>query len=513
MRGLGWRGAACALILCVASLAAAAQRAPRAPADPEAAPRTSPATAPTPPPAMRPLPAESVTHHSIDLPGRTLHFTATTGPIRLLNEKAEPQADFVATAYTLDGADPATRPVTLAVNGGPGSSTVWLQLGALGPWRLPMTGAAGSPSAPPIVQPNADTWLDFTDLVFFDPPGTGFARIVATGEEAPKRFYSVNGDIAALAEAERRWLEKAQRLTSPKFVIGESYGGFRGPRLVRNLLQSQGVGVRGLILVSPILDFGGRSSGFDPISYVQRLPSLVAATREGHGPIDRASMADVEAYAAGDYVVDLLRGNRDPAAVARVSDKVAALTELDPALVRAHRGQIDFNVWLRERLAAKGEVASAYDTTVTTPDPFADSSFSNHPDPMTDALRGPMTSAIVDLYSRRLNWLPPDATYQILNEAVARRWDYGAGGSKPESLSMLRAAIAVDPELHVLIAHGLTDIVTPYFATQLELNTFTPVGALDRVRLAVYPGGHMFYARDASRAAFRDAAKAMFSGL
>jgi carboxypeptidase C (cathepsin A) len=455
------------------------------------------------------MPPDSVTHHTLDLPGRTLHFTATVGAIRLANAAGEPQADIVATAYTLDGADPATRPVTLAVNGGPGSSTAWLQLGVLGPWHLPMDGAAIAPSSPPLVQPNTDTWLDFTDLVFFDPPGTGFSRIVASGEPPRKKFYSVTGDIQALAEAERIWLEKAERLTAPKYVIGESYGGFRGPRLVRALLQNEGVGVKGLILVSPVLDFGGRSSAFDPLLFVERLPSIVAAAREAHGPVDRAAMADVESYATGDYLADLLRGNTDQAAVARVSDKVAALTGLDPILVREHAAQFDFNIWLRERLRGKGEVASAYDTTVTTPDPFSDSSFSNRPDPILDGLRGPVSSAMLDLYQKQLHFVPENR-YVLLDDVVARNWDYGSSmGNKPESASMLRAALALDPGLHVLIAHGLTDIVTPYFATKLIVDTFPPAIG-DRVKLEVYPGGHMFYARDNSRKAFRAAAQAVY---
>jgi carboxypeptidase C (cathepsin A) len=220
-------------------------------------------------------------------------------------------------------------------------------------------------------------------------------------------------------------------------------------------------------------------------------------------------MADVEAYAAGPYLTDLVRGAADPEAVARVSAKVADLTGLDPTLVRQHHGEIDTNTWLRERLRANGEVASPYDTTVTDPDPFPYSSFSNHPDPITDALRGPVTSAMVDLYQQRLNWLPEGReTYELLNGAVAGAWDYGRFGS-PESVSMLRAALALDPRLRVLIGHGLTDIVTPYFATQLELNTFPPaLGA--RVKLVVLPGGHMFYARDASRQAFRAAAAELY---
>ena len=496
------------LALLLAIVPASAQ-----PEHPPVVPSSAAPGAPGPtgrPVAGRLLPVESVTHHTLDLPGRTLHVTATTGAIRLADDKGEPQADFVVTSYTLDGADPATRPVTLAVNGGPGASTAWLQLGVLGPWRLPMDGAALSPSSPPVVQPNADTWLDFTDLVFFDPPGTGFSRIVASGDEAAKRFWSVGGDIDALAETERRWLEKAQRLISPKFVIGESYGGFRGPRLVRALLEREGVGVQGLILVSPVLDFGGRSSAFDPLLYVERLPSMAAAAREAHGPVNRAAMADVEAYATGAYLSDLLRGLHDVEAVARVSERVAALTELDPELVREHAGQLDFDVWLRARLRQKGEVASPYDTSVATPDPFPDSSFSNHPDPILDALRGPVTSAMLDLYAHRLNWLPEGERYELLNSGIARRWDYGSSqNNKPESASMLRSALALDPRLHVLVVHGLTDIVTPYFASYLVLNTLPPSVA-GRAQLLVFPGGHMFYARDASRAAFRDAARGLF---
>src|SRR5580704_17900028 len=153
------------------------------------------------------LPAAATTSHTIELPGRSLRFKATAGPIRLSDaESLAPIADIVATAFILEGADSAKRPVTFAINGGPGAASAWLDLGAMGPWRLPLDRASLSPSAPPVTIDNSDTWLDFTDLVFIDPPGTGYSRILAKGDETHRHFYSVNGDIEALAVTIRKWL-------------------------------------------------------------------------------------------------------------------------------------------------------------------------------------------------------------------------------------------------------------------------------------------------------------------
>src|SRR5882757_8872049 len=207
-----------------------------------------------PPPAAEQhrLPPDSTTKQTLAFPGRSLAFTATAGSIHLFNDKGEPQADIAFTAYQLDGADARTRPVTFFFNGGPGAASAYLQLGATGPWRLSINGDAALSSAPPDLQPNAETWLDFTDLVFIDPVGTGYSRFVATGDDVRKRFFSIDGDVSAIAVVIRRWLEKSDRLQSPKFVAGESYGGIRGPKIVHELQKEQGVGVKGLILISPV---------------------------------------------------------------------------------------------------------------------------------------------------------------------------------------------------------------------------------------------------------------------
>jgi carboxypeptidase C (cathepsin A) len=455
------------------------------------------------------LPADSVTHHTLELPGRTLQFTATAGSFRLTNAQNAPQAAIAYIEYRLDGADAAQRPVTFVMNGGPGSASAWLQLGLLGPWRMPMDPQAAAPSAPAAPAPNADTWLDFTDLVFIDPAGAGFSRVLG-GDEVRKRLWSVSGDIDSLAETIRIWLERRGRMTSPKFLLGESYGGFRGPRLVRALANEQGIGIGGLVLVSPVLDFGGRSNAFDPMSWVGQLPSIAAAMRAKEGPVTRESLADVEAYAAGDYLVDLVRGDRDPDALARRIARVAELTGLDPALLRRHHGKLSNGEFLRERDRDAERVSSAYDATVTIPNPFPQATIAPYPDPMTDGLSAPFTSAMMELYGHQLNWLP-QGPYLLLNGTANRQWDYTEGRGRPEAMSALRTALSLDPKLRVVVATGLFDFVTPYFATKLLLDQLPTAAGGDRVRLVVYPGGHMFYSRDESRAAFRDAVQPLYA--
>jgi len=457
------------------------------------------------------LPPEQTTQHVLELPGRTLKFTATAGSIRLSNDANEPQADLAFIAYQLEGADRATRPVTIAFNGGPGMASGWLQVGAIGPWRITIGGANGVPSGSPQPQPNADTWLDFTDLVFIDPPGTGYSRILGKGDAARRHFWSVNGDIDALAEAVRRWLDHADRIVSPKYIVGESYGGFRGPRLVRALQSDHGVGVTGMVLVSPLLDVHVVSGYNDPLGWADLLPSEVAASRALHGPVTRADLADVEQYAESGYLTDMMRGFHDAAAVARITERVAALTGIDKAVVARGGGRLDRDVFLHELERAQGHVGSVYDATVTRSDPFPRQPLSDYPDPILDGLKAPVTGAMVAIYTDQLNWRP-EAVYRLANDDAFKQWNWGRGMGRPESLSRLQSALSLDPRLHVLIAHGLFDMVTPYFTTVRELNQLPDAASAERVRLVVYPGGHMFYSEDASRAAFREAVSALYRG-
>lgn len=464
-------------------------------------PPATPAPAATPSlPARPPLPGISTTHHQLDLPGRTLRFSASAGALKLRDSAGTVLADVAFTAYRLDGAEAATRPVAFIFNGGPGSASAWLQLGALGPWRLELDGA--TPSSAPTLLPNAQTWLDFSDLVFLDPPGTGYSRMDATGEAA-KKIWSVSGDAEGLASIIRAWLRRFHAEAAPKYIVGESYGGLRGPLLLRDLTQ-QGIGISGLVLVSPALDLGDFGPAAAPLNTAELLPSLVAIARAGHGMPD---LADAEAYASGPYIVDLLKGDGDADAVARRSAEVAKLTGLDPAYVKARFGRLSRGAFDQAR--GGDSVGSPYDGTLLALSPDPAGPWLAAPDPVTDGLGAPVVSAMTALY-RRLGWLP-QGRYMLGNNRVSREWDWGHGRQGPESMRALREALAVDPRLKVLVAHGVFDTVTPYFRTKLLLAQLPPSLVRDRLKLLLLPGGHMMYLREGPRTALRTAAEAVFS--
>lgn len=493
-----------------ASLAAADEAAPQPAARQTVSGEAPSSAAATNPP--HPLPAPAVTSHVVDLPGRSLHFKAIAGAIRLSDSQTgEPQADIGYVAYVIEGGDPAKRPISFIVNGGPGAASAWLDLGMIGPWRVNLSEQPHSPSAPPITIDNADTWLDFTDLVFIDPPGTGYSRILSKSEAARHHLYSVEGDIEALSVVIRKWLGANKRLESPKFIAGESYGGFRAPKLARRLQDTEGVGVNGLVLISPVIDFAWFEGTNNPLPFVTHLPSLAAAARGLTGADARQSLADVEAYAAGPYLTDLVRGERDPAALARIIDNVTRITGLDPAFVRRLGGRIDPLSFARERGRAEGKVSSRYDSNVSAFDPFPHSSSTEYSDPILDADKTPLASAMADITANRLGW-PIDARYEILNESVNRQWDWDGKRDKNQSLSDLKQALAIDQRLRVLVMHGLTDQVTPYFASKLLIDQIPPFGDPDRITLKVYDGGHMPYLRDQSRAAMREDARKLIEG-
>jgi len=456
------------------------------------------------------LPPESVTRHSLELPGRTLSFTATAGHLTLTDQQGAPQAEIGFVAYTRDDADPANRPVTFAVNGGPGASSAYLHLLAIGPWLLPMNQTAISPSAPTALAPNAETWLDFTDLVFIDPPGTGYSRVVG-GDQVRERFYSVGGDIEGLAAFVMRWLKEKNRLTSPKFFVGESYGGFRGPLLAQKLQSDQGIGFSGLVLVSPVFDFDWLEQGTAgaPWTNAALLPSLAATKLSHAGPVSRDALKEAETYASGDYLVDLMRGLQDKEAVDRISRRVAELSGLDPELTRRLAGRIDMRTVQRELRRGSAEIVSAYDTNIAAADPNPTSQSSRFEDPVLDAMTAPLTSAIIRHLTQTLNY-KAEGRYNLLNGSVTGAWRWGNGRSGPENLDELRQALSLDGKLRVLVTHGFTDLVTPYYASQLLLNQLPDLGPEKRVALSVYDGGHMFYSREASRKAFRGDVQRLF---
>jgi carboxypeptidase C (cathepsin A) len=467
---------------------------------------------------QRRLPGDVTTDHVVELPDRTLRFQATAGTMPLFDaESGAEQAQIAyiayiqkdaAIAYIQKDAAPASRPVTFVVNGGPGAASGYLQLGAVGPWRLPLDHVI--PSSPPEVVPNAETWLDFTDLVFIDPVGTGYSRFLTSNDGVRRHFWSVDGDADALAVVMRKWIEKAGRQVSPKFILGESYGGFRAPKIARALQNSQGVGVNGLVLVSPVLDFGWRGQGrHSPFSFVARLPSMAATALEDKGQFAPDALQDVERYAAGDYLLDLLRGERDTAAIDRMTGRVAAFTGLDADVVRRVAARIDIGTFQRELGRRRGRVASVYDTTVTGLDPYPNTIRGRFEDPLFDGIIAPLSSAMTGLYRRVLNW-HVEEPYHLLNREISSKWNWGRGRTPPEVVDDLRNILALDPRLQVLVVHGASDLVTPYFENKLIIRQLPAFGTPDRLKLAVYGGGHMFYTRDASRRSLREDAVKLY---
>lgn len=455
-----------------------------------------------------PLTEDKTVRQSAVIGGATINYDATVGTIAVRDAEGKKIAEVVYTAYVVPGG--ADRPVTFAFNGGPGASSVYLNLGAIGPKRVPFGDEGDAPSDAPLLRDNANSWLDFTDLVFIDPVGTGFSRSLEDADKTKKDFYASEPDIRYLSRVVYDWLVKNGRLRSPKYVIGESYGGYRAPRIALALQTRMGVGVSGLFMVSPYLDPSavGDDTALSPLPWAINLPSMAAARLEREGRLSAEAMAPVEAYARGQFVTDFLAGNADPEAPKRMAAKVAELTGLDPALVAKMGGRIDTDTFLREVHRTDGKIGSVYDSNVTAWDPFPTYADRRSGDPILNALLAPTTSAMVDFVTRVVGW-KSDAHYEALSYDVGRQWDRSTLNDSP--VSDLRKAIANDPRMKVMIAHGYNDLSCPFFGSRLIIDQLPRFGTPDRVKLAVYPGGHMFYTRAGSGAQFHADAKAILA--
>jgi carboxypeptidase C (cathepsin A) len=463
-------------------------------------------------PDLPPFPGDASVKQATHVAGRTLNYTATVGSIPVRDADGKKTAEVMFTAYVLDGPRDPNRPVTFAFNGGPGAASVYLNLGAIGPKRIQFGAQGDSPSDSPVARDNPGTWLDFTDLVFIDPVGTGYSRSLVKQEETDKTFFTIDGDIAYLSRVVYDWLSKNGRMTSPKYVVGESYGGYRAPALSYALQTKMGVGVSGVIMVSPALD-GRAASDPDntPMAWVATLPSMAAANYERQGKtLTPQLMAEVETYARTDFVTDLMRGRQDPAAVDRIVQKVAAYTGLNETDVRHMGGRIESRAFLRDLYRDQGKLGSWYDSNVTAFDPFPWAPQQETGDPILQGIIAPTTSAMVDFITREVGW-KVEAHYEALNPVVNEHWEKHWFTSI-ESASDLRQALAVDPKMKALIVHGYDDLSCPYFQSEMVVAQIPTMGAPDRLQVRVYPGGHMFYSRPDSQAALRRDVMALYGG-
>jgi carboxypeptidase C (cathepsin A) len=465
---------------------------------------------------LPPFPQDKTIRQSIQLGGRTLNYQATVGSLPVLDEKGKTVADVMFIAYTAPGAG---RPVTFALNGGPGASSVYLNLGAIGPKRVQFGAEGDSPSDSASMKDNPGTWLDFTDLVFIDPVGTGFSHARVKEDEAKKRFFNPKADVEYLSRTIFDWLNKNERLTSRKYLVGESYGGFRGPRITYYLQTRLGVAMNGVVLVSPYLDPGASlDRELSPLPWMLTLPSIVAANLERQGKLTDARMGEVIDYTRTEYVADLLKGHSDPQALERIVKRVTDLSGLDPTFVRHSGGRLETQAYLREVFRAEGKLGSRYDSNVTSYDPFPFSPTQLNNDPMLDSIIAPTTSAIVDFITHGVGW-KYTARYNALSYEVNSLWTDGDEREKGEdgdgilhgSVKELREAVAVDPKLNVLIVHGWSDLSCPFMASVLIADQMPVMGNQSRLRVREYPGGHMFYSRGASQLELRADAMKMYA--
>lgn len=465
-----------------------------------------------PKPAEPPLPADSVTSHTMTLRGREITYTATAGTLPLTNQKGDKTAEVFYVAYTVNGADPATRPITFALNGGPGAGSAYLHIGAIGPRALEFDTGRALPFTDGKLIDNPDTWLDLTDLVFVDPVGTGYSRATVGEDEAQKEFWGVRQDLRALGTIARLALAHLDRVASPVHLVGESYGGFRAAELPAHLAESEGIAVAGAVLVSPVLEFSLMEGDlFNPMPWALRLPSYTAVNLETQGKLAPAALADAERFALGDYASALIAPPHDHGARDLLYGRIASLIGLPDSVIARWRGRVPLGVFVKEIRHGQDELVSRYDGSVAVVDPYPSSYTPESGDPVLEGLTAPLTTAFVTYLREELRY-KTDRRYNLLNGEVSGKWEWGDHGGRHAAGASddLRKALALNPRLKVVIAHGMTDLQTPYLASRYVVDHLPERLTQDRVTLKLYEGGHMMYLRRASRAQLHADARAVY---
>ena len=454
---------------------------------------------------LRLLPADAVTEHTVDIPGSRLAYTATAGTLSLFDQSGERSAAIYYTSYIAKGADGTNRPITFAFNGGPGAASAYLTLGLVGPRIAEFV--TNDPSSARL-ENNPQTWLAFTDLVMIDPVGTGWSRPAkADGGNA---FYGVRADAQALAKAIALYLTKNGRGNSPKYLLGESYGGFRAANVAQALRHDQGIHVSGIVMLSPFIEggltFGSRSA----LSAALQLPSLAAAELERKGAFSKDALADAERFALTEYLTTLAGPRQNGEAARDFYRRVAQITGLDEETVARSRGFIR-DAYVKHLRAAEGKIVSRYDATFAVADPYPEQENARGPDPLLDGLTRAY-GGLFSSYARDELGFKTEMTYILLSSDVSGKWDWGerSGRGSASIADDLRELLALIPSFRLLIAHGYSDMVTPYGVSRYVLDHLPPIGDFSRTQLALYRGGHMFYIDPQSRKAFSADAKAFY---
>lgn len=450
------------------------------------------------------LPADSTTDHVLKTADGDLPYQATAGTLALRGADGKVSARIYYTAYVKKGAGP--RPLTFAFNGGPGAASAYLHLGLAGP-RILDFGPNANDGANALLKDNPESWLYFTDLVFIDPVGTGWSRAVGDGSE----FYGVQQDAESVAKAIALYVQRTNRAASQKYLLGESYGGFRAAKVARALKDSQGMLISGIVMVSPMIEarliFGATDY---PLGAALQLPSIAAAELERRQAFDPALVAEAEEYAMTDYLVTLAGAAPKGPDAQAFYDKVARLTGIERGTVERTRGFVGDMI----SKTTDGKIASAYDAAYTAPDPYPETPADHSDDPVLDGFTRAYGSFFASYARNELNY-PCEMTYSLLSLDVNRRWDWkdGRGGSRADAGASddIRELLSTTPGLRLMVMHGYSDVITPYGASRYVLDHLPPLLAEGRAELALYRGGHMFYTRPASRKSASRDAKAFYA--
>ncbi|MDM9627361.1 carboxypeptidase [Rhizobium sp. S152] len=453
------------------------------------------------------LPGDSVTDHEMTLGGKKIGFTATAGTLDLFGPDGAQTGAMFYTAYVKKDGGP-DRPLTFAFNGGPGAASAFLHLGLVGP-RILDFGPKGDDGADAKLVDNEQSWLDFTDLVLIDPIGTGWSR-TAKPDDAGK-YYSVGADAESIAKAIALYVAHNDRAGAPKYLLGESYGGFRAAKVAGALKDSQGIIISGAIMLSPLLE-GQLMFNADQFALgaALELPSLAAAEMDRHNAFDEGKQRDAERFALGDYLTTLAGPAPTGDTAKAFYGKLATMTGISIDLVERNRGFLG-GAFSKQ---AGGQVMSPYDAAFATPDPYPEAAYDRSDDAILDGFTRAYGGAFAS-YARNELGFKTDMTYSLLDSDINRKWEWGgrSGGGRLQAsvTDDIRQLLASNPKFHLLIAHGYSDMVTPYGVSRYVVDHLPASLAGDRVALNVYRGGHMFYTRADQRAAFTADVKTFYA--
>jgi carboxypeptidase C (cathepsin A) len=450
-----------------------------------------------------PIPPEntSVTKHDWIANGQTIHYTATAGNLLIHDDKDKPNGSIFYVAYTQDGADTKTRPVTFFYNGGPGSATIWLHMGSFGPVRV-VTDSPDASRPPPFqVVTNSSSLIDKSDLVFIDAPLTGFSR--AVGKGTMKDFAGVDEDIHAFQKFIVRYITVNQRWNSPKFLFGESYGTPRSAALVA-ALQNDGLEFNGVTLLSSILNYGVRSPGYDT-QYMAYLPSYTAIAyyyKKGkHAGTLAESVQQAREFARGPYAEALQQGDKlPPAELDAVAAKLADLTGLSVQYLKEAKLRVSPTRFRKELMRDDTRTLGRYDARFEGWD--VDSAGENPAyDPSSTGPMGAFVGAFHDYLQKELKYMSTEP--YVLSASFGQSWNFkhhpsgemqNAQQAEPDTAIDLADAIRKNPKLHVFSANGWFDLATPFFATEYDLShMMLPPSLVGNVEFGYYPAGHMVY--------------------